>query len=107
MEERKITKYEKARLIGSRALQLSMGAPIALKLTDEELASMNYSTIEIAKKEFEAGVIPMKILRPVKMERVETIVEKLAEVKKKPVEEINEELEKAAEEADIEADDED
>ena len=65
----KITKYEKARLIGSRALQLSMGAPIAIKLSEKELEAINYSPIEIAKKEFEKDVIPIQILKPLKRER--------------------------------------
>ena len=30
------TKYEKARMIGSRALQISMGAPFLVKMTPKE-----------------------------------------------------------------------
>ena len=33
--EKKFTKYEIARMIGSRALQISMGAPFLVKLTEE------------------------------------------------------------------------
>ena len=55
------TKYEKARLIGSRALQLATGAPFVLKLSKKELESINFNPIEIAKKEFEKGVIPIEI----------------------------------------------
>lgn len=62
--EMKCTKYEKARIIGSRALQVSMGAPFMLKLTDEDLKKLGYSTIEIAKLEFEKGVIPITVKRP-------------------------------------------
>ena len=58
------TKYEKARMIGSRALQLSMGAPFLLKLTPEDLAKINYNPIEIALREFEEGVLPITIKRP-------------------------------------------
>lgn len=57
-------KYEKARMVGSRALQISMGAPFMIKLSEEDLKNMNYNPIEIAKKEFEAGVIPITIKRP-------------------------------------------
>ena len=32
-----LTKYEKARIIGSRALQIALGAPILVKLSEEEL----------------------------------------------------------------------
>ena len=31
------TKYEKARILGARALQISMYAPVLLKLSKEEL----------------------------------------------------------------------
>jgi DNA-directed RNA polymerase subunit K len=60
----KITKYEKARLIGARALQISQGAPILVKLSENDLEKINYSPIEIAKIEFDKGVIPLKIHRP-------------------------------------------
>lgn len=58
------TKYEKARMVGSRALQLSMGAPFLLKLTEKELENVHYNPITIALMEFEAGVIPITIRRP-------------------------------------------
>ncbi|MHC1567047.1 MAG: DNA-directed RNA polymerase subunit K [Candidatus Syntropharchaeia archaeon] len=50
------TKYEKARIIGARALQISMGAPVLVEtdLTDP---------IEIALLEFERGVIPITVKR--------------------------------------------
>tara|TARA_Y100000031_G_C8106307_1_gene331156 strand:- start:409 stop:642 length:234 start_codon:yes stop_codon:yes gene_type:complete len=57
------TKYEKARLLGSRALQISMGAPFLVKLSDEELENLKYNPIEIAKLELEAGVIPLSIIK--------------------------------------------
>ena len=59
------TKYEKARMIGSRALQLSMGAPFLLKLTTEELQAIKFNPIEIAVKEFELGILPITVKRPV------------------------------------------
>ena len=62
MEE--YTKYEHARIIGARALQISMGAPFMVKLTDEDLKKMGYNTIEIAKLEFKHGLIPMSVKRP-------------------------------------------
>jgi DNA-directed RNA polymerase subunit K/omega len=53
------TKFEIARIIGARALQLSMGAPLLIK-RPEEL----YDTTEIAKKELDSGVLPISIKRP-------------------------------------------
>ena len=38
------TKYEKARMIGSRALQLSMGAPFLVKLSTDELEKIKYES---------------------------------------------------------------
>jgi len=60
----KFTKYETARIIGARALQLSMGAPLLLKLNKEDLEKINYNPIEIAKMEFKKGIIPITIKRP-------------------------------------------
>jgi len=58
------TKYEISRMIGSRALQLAMGAPFLVKLEKEDLEAIGFNPIEIAKKEFEAGVLPITIKRP-------------------------------------------
>lgn len=56
-EERdKYTKYEKARIIGARALQIAMGAPVLIET--EEI-----DTIEVAIEEFEKGVIPITVKR--------------------------------------------
>jgi DNA-directed RNA polymerase subunit K len=59
------TKYEKARMIGSRALQLSMGAPFLLKLSEEDLGKIDFNPIEIALLEFDEEVLPITVKRPV------------------------------------------
>ena len=59
------TKYEQAKIIGTRALQISMGAPFMVKLTDEELKKIAYNTIEIAKFEFHQGLIPIAVKKPI------------------------------------------
>jgi len=38
------TKYELARIIGARALQLSQGAPLLVKLSEKDLEKVGYST---------------------------------------------------------------
>ncbi|RZN40568.1 MAG: DNA-directed RNA polymerase subunit K [Methanophagales archaeon ANME-1-THS] len=55
-EQNKYTKYEKARIIGARALQIAMGAPVLIE-TDE------LDPIEIAIEEFEKGVVPITVKR--------------------------------------------
>ncbi len=52
----RLTRFEVARLIGARALQVSLGAPILIKA--EEV-----SPIEISKKEFTEKIIPITIKR--------------------------------------------
>ena len=61
---KKHTKYEIARMIGSRALQISMGAPFLVKLSEKDLEEIGYNPIEIAKKEYEADILPISVRRP-------------------------------------------
>ena len=63
------SKFEIARMIGSRALQISSGAPFMMKLSDAQLASIKYNPVEIAKLEFEQGVLPLEIKRPMPKDR--------------------------------------
>jgi len=55
----KLTKYEKARILGARALQLALGAPILIEVSNVESSS----PLEIAKKEMEMGVLPIIVRR--------------------------------------------
>ena len=52
----KFTRFEVARLIGARSLQISLGAPVLIK-TDKN------SPIDIAKEEFKGNIIPITIKR--------------------------------------------
>ena len=63
-EKQTITKYEKARIIGTRALQISAGAPFLIKLTPDELEKLRYRPKNIAELEFEKGLIPISVKRP-------------------------------------------
>lgn len=62
--EEQYTKYEQARIIGARALQIAMGAPLLLKLTKEQIADVKFNPLEIAKQEFSKNVLPIAIKRP-------------------------------------------
>ncbi|MBI5227749.1 DNA-directed RNA polymerase subunit K [Candidatus Micrarchaeota archaeon] len=53
-----LSKYEEARIIGARALQLSMGAPPLVKVKDQTA-----TFIDIAEQELEKGVVPLTVLR--------------------------------------------
>ena len=69
-EVKNYTKYEKARMIGSRALQIAMGAPFLVKLSKEELKKLKYNPVEIAKREFNEGLLPITIRRPMPKPKV-------------------------------------
>lgn len=58
------TKYERARILGARALQISMDAPLLLKITKEELIEIDYDPLRIAEKEIDSGVLPITVKRP-------------------------------------------
>ncbi len=51
-----LTKYEIARIIGARALQLAQGAPPLIEVQDT-------SPLEIAETEFKKNVIPLHVVR--------------------------------------------
>ena len=51
-------------MIGSRALMISMGAPFQIQLNEKELEELSYNPVKIARKEFDAGVIPLTVKRP-------------------------------------------
>jgi DNA-directed RNA polymerase subunit K len=54
----KYTRFERARIIGARALQISLGAPILVEVADETI-----DPIEIAIIEYDKKVIPMTVKR--------------------------------------------
>ena len=63
-QRQEFTKYEIARIIGARALQVSMDAPLLLKISDEDLKAMRFDALKIAEREFTSGVLPISVKRP-------------------------------------------
>ncbi|ABL77700.1 DNA-directed RNA polymerase, subunit K [Thermofilum pendens Hrk 5] len=53
-----LTRFERARIIGIRALQISLGAPVLIQVS-EELSD----PITIAEKELELGLLPIIVVR--------------------------------------------
>ncbi len=62
-----LTKYERVRVLGTRAKQISLGAKILVRNVD----LTTKSPIEIAKIELGLGIIPFKIRRPLPNGKVE------------------------------------
>jgi len=54
----KLTRFERARVVGARALQISMGAPLLV-----ELPEWVSDPIDIALRELESGILPMTVRR--------------------------------------------
>lgn len=53
------TRFEKARIIGARALQVRMGAPILI-----EMSAGMIDPVEVAMLEYEKELIPLTIHKP-------------------------------------------
>ncbi len=101
----KYTKYEIARILGARSLQLAMDAPVLLKITKEEEEELSYDVLKIAERELEAGVLPITIKRPLPKksekeikklsnEEIKDKIEEKLELEKKGGEKIEEKKEK-------------
>ena len=55
--ENRLTRFEVARIISARALQISLGAPVLVKTEETD-------PIKIAKEEFKKNVLPVTVKRP-------------------------------------------
>jgi DNA-directed RNA polymerase subunit K len=58
LETGDFTRFERARILGARALQVSLGAPILI-----DVAANMVDPVEIAESEFAAGRIPITVRR--------------------------------------------
>jgi len=56
MARERYSRYEKARILGARALQVSYGAPVLIETRQTE-------PILIAAEEFDRGVLPFTVRR--------------------------------------------
>ena len=54
----KLTRFERARIVGARALQVSLGAPILAPLPDNVIDPIDVAVVELREK-----VLPMTIRR--------------------------------------------
>ncbi|MBX8631087.1 MAG: DNA-directed RNA polymerase subunit K [Thermoplasmata archaeon] len=56
----KYTRFERARIIGARALQISMGAPILIEVPKDMI-----DPVDISMLEFSRNLIPMTVRRKI------------------------------------------
>ena len=103
MTEEKFTKYEIARILGARALQIAMNAPVLVKIGKEDLEKIKFDALKIAEIELNSGVLPISIKRPYPQKKSEELkrvkVEKISD--KKIEEKETKEEEKISEEGEI------
>ncbi|MFY1111246.1 MAG: DNA-directed RNA polymerase subunit K [Methanosarcinaceae archaeon] len=59
MGKEKYTRFESARIIGARSLQIAMGAPVLIE-DDGRMDALN-----VALAELDAGIIPITVKRKV------------------------------------------
>lgn len=63
-QEQNFTRYERARILGARALQIAMNAPLLIKIDKEDLERVKYDAIKIAEIELDSGILPISVKRP-------------------------------------------
>src|SRR3989339_15681 len=95
MKADQFTKYEKARVLGARALQISMNAPLLIKISQEDLEKIKFDALKIAEVEFNSEALPISIHKPLPQKKFEKL-KRAKEVKIS--EEEKEEFEKEEEE---------
>ena len=67
------TKYERARILGARALQIAMNAPLLIKITAEDLEKVKYDSLKIAEIELDSNILPIIVNKPFPKKREEIL----------------------------------
>jgi len=73
MKEKDFSKYEKARILGARALQIAMNAPLLIKISQEDLEKINFDALKIAEVELNSNILPISIKRPFPQKKEEAL----------------------------------
>ena len=80
MEQKEFSKYEIARILGARALQVAMNAPLLIKISQEDLEKINFDALKIAEVEFNSNILPISIKKPLP-DKKEVALQRAKEVK--------------------------
>ncbi len=76
------SRYEISRILGARALQIAMNAPLLVKIHKDELEKIHYDPLKIAEIEFNSGILPISVKRPLppkKEDKLKRIREKVSD----------------------------
>ena len=89
MNTQDFTKYERARILGARALQIAMNAPLLIKIKEEDLEKIGYDALKIAEIELNSDILPISIKKPFPQKREEKLKRaKEAKISDEQVEEL-------------------
>lgn len=100
MNVEEFTKYERARILGARALQIAMNAPLLIKISQEDLEKIKFDALKIAEVELDSEILPISIYKPFpkkKEDKLKRALEPKVIDKEKTSEEGEEEITKEAE----------
>jgi DNA-directed RNA polymerase subunit K len=90
MDSKQFTKYEEARILGARALQIAMNAPLLIKISQEDLEKIKFDALKIAEVELNSNILPISIKKPFperKKEKLKrTKEQKLSDAEKENIE---------------------
>ena len=103
MEYKDFSKYETARILGARALQIAMNAPLLININQEDLEKINFDAIKIAEIELNSNILPISINKPFPKRKEEELKRakevKVSEAKKEEIE--SEEIEEISKQGEI------
>jgi len=73
MEKKGFSKYEVARILGARALQIAMNAPLLIKISDDDLEKIKFDALKIAEVEFNSNILPISVKKPLPLKKEEAL----------------------------------
>ena len=79
MDVSEFSKYERARILGARALQIAMNAPLLIKIEKQDLEKIHYDALKIAEIELNSNILPISIKKPFPQRRKKEILAGLHE----------------------------
>jgi len=102
MNSQDFTKYERARILGARAFQIAMNAPLLIKISKEDLEKIKFDALKIAEIELNSDILPISIQKPLPKKKEEALKRaKEQKISEKKAEEIEAEEKEMAKEGEI------
>ena len=72
-DSKSFSKYEVARILGARALQIAMNAPLLIKIEQEDLEKIKFDALKIAEVEFNSNILPISVKKPLPSKKKESL----------------------------------